>query len=221
MPSLLDAARSSIGKKILMGLTGFGLCLFVVMHLLGNLLIFVGADVFDGYGHMLESNPLLVPAEIGLAIMFVLHVVVAAVLSRENYHARPERYVARESKGGSNVVSRTMILSGAVVAIFIVLHIMHFKFGIEGVDQQDRRELYAGVVRELHNPFMAFGYLLALLVLGLHVSHGLQSAFRSLGLHHSRYMPLLTKISWAFGVLVFVGYSSIPVWALLIKGGAS
>lgn len=213
MTWFLKRASSSVGKKQLMAVTGLCLCLFLVVHILGNLLLFSGPEKFNGYARFLEESPLLYPAEVGLALLFAVHIALGVRVTLENWRARPARYVVQASEGTRTLASRTMWLSGGVTFVFLVLHLVHFKLA-----DRTGTTLYHIVVDAFQSlPYVA-GYVVAVCVLGLHVGHGLQSAFRSLGFVHPRTTPLVTWASRLFGVAVAVGYSSLPLWAYLSAG---
>jgi succinate dehydrogenase / fumarate reductase cytochrome b subunit len=217
-------ASSSIGKKFLMGLTGFGLMGFLVTHLAGNLLIFVGPDAYNGYAAALEHNPLLIPAEIGLAGLFALHIALALVLTSENASARPVPYAVGsriQGKGGRNPANGTMFISGAIVLVFIILHLLTFKFAHHDMDAQHRKDFYKIAMDVFSRTPYALWYIFAVCVLGLHVRHGLQSAFRSVGFRHPKYHCALEFLSVGFGYFIAIGYASIPfvIYFFKAKGG--
>lgn len=218
----LNLFRSSIFKKQLMGITGLMLCGFLVMHLLGNLLIFVGAEAFNTYGHLLITNPLIIPAEIALASVFLAHIYMAMKLTIENKRARPEPYYYRTVSGrGSTFASSTMPITGFITLVFLVLHIWHIKFGpvyTATYDGTEMRDLYRLLIEYFSNPLTVVWYVFAVVALGLHVSHGFWSAFQSIGFHHKRYTPLIQITSKAFALLITVGFASLPVYCYL-QGG--
>ena len=211
MSWLLKAGTSSIGKKQAMALTGLGLCAFLVVHMSGNFLLFAGPEKFNGYANYLEHHPLLIPAEIGLALLFLVHIVLAARVTLENRRARPVRYAVQHSEGGRSFASSTMWISGAVTLVFLILHLKHFKFGGEA----KTANLHLLVVTTFHSVPYVVGYVAAVSILGLHVGHGVQSAFRTLGIDHPRFNPLIRWGSCLFGVYIAVGYASLPIWAYL------
>ena len=215
MSLLLKRATKSIGKKQLMALTGLGLCVFLAVHLAGNLLVFKGPEAFNGYARSLEANVLLLPAEIALALTFVLHVALAIRVTLDNRAARPVRYVVKVSEGTSTIASRTMFLSGSLTLVFIVLHLIHFKFA--GAERQDLHRL---VLTTFHSLPYVVWYVFAVCVLGMHVGHGFQSAFRTLGVMHPNWTPLIRWTSRVFGVVVAAGYASIPIWCYLTRSPA-
>ncbi len=209
MTWLLKAASTSIGKKQCMALTGLGLCGFLVVHLSGNFLVFAGPEKFNGYAHYLETNPLLIPAEVGLFLLFVLHIGLAARVTLQNWAARPTPYAVKATEGGRTFASSTMWLSGLITLVFLVLHLLHFKFA----GDEAKADLHKLVVSTFHSLPYVVWYVFAVCVLGLHVGHGLQSALRSLGIQHSKYTFAIEWLSRLFGAAIAIGYSSIPIWA--------
>ncbi len=209
---------SSIGKKQLMGITGLLLSGFVLTHLMGNFLLFLGPKAFNLYSHALISNPLIVVAELILLAIFLSHLALAALLTRENRKARPVPYHTRKTSGrGSTFASSTMPLSGAILLAFIIYHLIGFKYGTvytttyEGVEVRD---LYRLLMEYFQSPLQVVLYIIPMLVLGLHLSHGFQSAFKSLGLVHPRYTPCVVRLGHAFAWFVALGFSSLPLWCL-------
>lgn len=211
---LRSLVKSSIGKKLVVGLTGFCLCGFLMVHLGGNLLLYKGGDgtAFNHYAEALASNPLVIPAELILAALFISHIGMAIKITLENRKARPDKYAMHLSEGGRTLASRTMIYSGLIVLAFLILHLIQFRF-----DGAARADLYTAVGSKLSFIPMTVFYLVAVVVLGTHVSHGLQSAFRTLGLVHPRYTPIVIRLSQAFGAVVAIGFGSMPIWALVTK----
>lgn len=208
---------SSIGKKQVMALTGIGLLGFTFTHLLANLLILVSPDAFNKYSHALITNPLIYVAEAGLLGMFLLHIALAVVLKIENNLARPQKYYVKVSKGnGENIASKTMPYTGVILLVFIILHLINFKYGSNyptTVDGVQMRDLYRTVVEYFANPAYVAWYVFAMFALGLHTSHGLQSTFQSLGIRHPKYTPIVETASLAYGVFVAVGFSVLAVYS--------
>lgn len=200
--------RSSIGRKFLMSLTGAALMGFVLVHLLGNLTLFADSsgEVFDSYAHAIESNPLLPLAEIGLAVLFVVHIALGIRLALDNRDARPARYKELQAHGGRTLASLTMPVTGVLVLIFLVVHLLDFRLA-----ERDPDGLAAMVVTRLESPLAALVYGAGVLALGVHLWHAFQSAFQSLGLFHPRYRDLIRNAGRAFAVLVAVGFAAFPV----------
>lgn len=208
--------RSSIGKKYIMGATGLGLSLFVLMHLLGNLGLFVSAEAYNKYSHALVSNPVIYLAEAGLLGIFAFHLINGICLTFQNKRARPQRYamITQGEKAVSHA-SRTMIHTGIVVFIFTIYHLVTFKYGpyyevtYNGVTMRDLQRL---VVEVFQSPAYVVGYIIALLALGHHLSHGVQSAFQSLGFNHPKYNCSIKRFGFVFALLVTLGFISQPLY---------
>jgi succinate dehydrogenase / fumarate reductase cytochrome b subunit len=217
MTWLVRYLRSSIGKKQLLALTGLGLVGFLVAHLAGNLLLFVGKQKFNEYSHALVSNPLIYAAEAGLAGLFLVHLGLAVKLTLENKDARPVGYAVVRSRGGPSrrsLASQSMIYSGALVLAFLVLHLFTFKFGEyrevvhSGVAMRDMHWL---VIKAFKNPLYIAWYVLSMAVLGLHLSHAIASIFTTFGLESPSYTPAVRRASLAFGWALAAGFGLIPV----------
>jgi succinate dehydrogenase / fumarate reductase cytochrome b subunit len=208
----LTAMRlSSILKKVVMAVTGLGWFLYVILHLAGNLLLFVGPETYNSYAQALVSNPLIYPAEIGLVVLLVLHLGSAWRVTRENNQARPQSYAYKlPSTGSSTFASRTMWYGGVILLLFIIIHVWTFKFG----DHAGVHGLWGLVVRSFKNPWITLGYVVALLALGLHLSHGFGSALQSLGMVPPRWRTGLKKTGQVLGWVLAGGFILLPLWAL-------
>jgi len=215
-----------------MALSGCALFLFVIAHLLGNLQIFLGPEALNRYGHFLQTTPeLLWPARLGLMALVVAHVVCAAKLTAENRAARPVPYAQHEIVAAS-YASRTMMMSGLILAAFIVYHLLHFTVMAPGVnltgrdfaarpafaDVQGRHDVYKMMIVGFRQPVVSGFYLLAMGLLCLHLSHGVSAMFQSLGWKDRRYGPFLDRSAQVAALVIFLGYSSIPVAVLLGYG---
>jgi succinate dehydrogenase / fumarate reductase cytochrome b subunit len=201
---------ASILKKVLMALTGLVWFGFVIAHLSGNLLLYKGPESFNGYSDILLSNPLLIPAEIALVIFLLVHFVSALRVTRENKNARPQGYVRKvPSTGSSTFASRTMWYGGAIVLLFVITHVWMFKFG----NQTGEHGLWGLVISSFKNPLIAIWYIFAMLLLGLHLSHGFASAFQTLGILQSRWQPGLRKTGVILGWVIAIGFILFPLWA--------
>lgn len=220
---------SSLGKKYIMAVTGFLLFLFVIGHLVGNLQVFLGPEAINRYGHFLQSNYELVwPARIGLLVLVGLHIWSAAKLSLENRAARPVGY-ATYRPVGSTYASRTMLMSGLIVLAFVVYHLLHFTAEVQYInltgrdfatftDPEHRHDIFKMIVVGFNNVWVSAFYVLGMALLCLHLSHGVSSMFQSIGLKNETYRPLLDKAAQGLAVLIFLGYTSIPVAILLGYG---
>jgi succinate dehydrogenase / fumarate reductase cytochrome b subunit len=220
---------SSLGKKYLMAVTGFAMFAFVLGHLAGNLQIFLGREAINRYGHFLQSNPELIwPARIILLLMLVMHIWSAVKLSAENKAARPIAYGAWQPVG-STYASRTMLMSGIIIFIFIVYHLLHFTVQVQYInltgqnfviftDPEKRHDIFKMMVVGFKNIWVSGFYILGMALLCLHLSHGVSSMFQSIGWKSPVYGPLLDKAARWLAVAIFLGYTSIPVAILLGYG---
>lgn len=206
---------SSVGRKFVMALTGLGLLLFVTAHLFGNLLIFLGPDWINAYAEHLEELPaLLWPARVLLLSMLLVHMVCGISLAVQNRKARPVPYQAQATIQAS-IPSRTMVISGIAIFIYILLHLAHFTLGrIQPeshalLDAQGRHDVYSMVVIGFRHPALAGFYLISMFFLSLHLSHGSASLLQSAGLLNGAGAKTAKKIGAAYGALLFIGYSSI------------
>lgn len=224
-----------------MGVTGLLLCVFLVLHLAGNLNVYGGPEVFNAYARKLHSlGPLLILAEIGLLIVFVVHVVVAVMLTGANRSARGRvGYEQRQPKQHDTPLSskprRWMLVSGGIVLLFLIYHVAGMKFGLtDGVavvsdpsvfetatSATDSAEpsQYRRLVGILSSPLSAIVYLVGVVILGFHLSHGFASGFRSLGIAHPRYTPMLRQLGIIFAIVMTIGFASIPIYILVFGGG--
>jgi succinate dehydrogenase / fumarate reductase, cytochrome b subunit len=228
MNIISNVFQTSVGKKYVMAVTGFVLFLFVVGHLAGNLQIFLGREAINRYGSFLQSNPELIwPARLGLLVMLGLHIWSAAKVSLENKAARPVGYAVYQPVG-SSYASRTMLVGGSVVFVFIIYHLLHYTAVVQylnftgqnfaafmeplpGQMPSERHDIFKMMVVGFNQPLVSGFYVLGLALLCLHLSHGASSMFQSLGWKNDAYRPFLDKAAQVVAVLIFVGYTSIPV----------
>ncbi|MBL6988156.1 MAG: succinate dehydrogenase cytochrome b subunit [Bacteriovoracaceae bacterium] len=214
--------NSSIMKKIFMGISGLLLCTFLIGHFAGNVLYTVNADLFNIYAHKLVTNPLIYVAEAILIIIFLAHVVTGIRLTIQNYTARSHKYYLKVKTGrGSTFASSTMIYTGVLILAFIVAHLINFKYGAyygTTVDGEPMRDLHKLVAQFFMIKLNIGWYIGAMVVLGIHVSHGVWSAFQSLGLGHITYTSYLKVIGKIFAVFTVIGFSAFTLYAL-IQGG--
>ncbi len=223
--------HSTLGKKYIMALTGAGLFGFAVMHMLGNLQIFLGPEVLNRYAHFLQSNKeLLWPARLGLLVMVALHIWSAVKLSAENKAARPIGYLNDPTPAAASYASRTMLMSGLIVAAFIIYHLLHFTVKVEAVNLVGRdfeslhvlndagrsiHDVHQMLVVGFQQPAVVVFYVIAVGLLCLHLSHGLSAMFQSLGLRSKTWWPVLQQSAKAAAFLLFLGYIAVPVAVLL------
>ncbi len=218
---MMQCLKSSLVKKYIMAVTGLGLIGFAFAHLLGNLQMFAGPEAVNSYAQKLKDlGPLLWVARIGLLGMFFGHIATAIMLRIDNKSARPIPYKANATLKAT-LASRTMALSGLVLLAYVIYHLMHFTWHwvdpqfSELMDARQRHDVYAMVVSGFKHPSIVIGYVVAMFFLSLHISHGASSVFQSLGCNTARSRVITSKIGPALGVILFVGYSSIPLSVLL------
>ncbi len=203
---------SSVGKKLIMAFTGLIFCAFLLSHLAGNLFIYAGENAFCTYAERLHSlGPVITLAEIGLLFFCVVHIFTGIYLLFENFSARPKKYLKKKSAGGRTIGSATMPYTGFLILLFIIAHLIDFHF----VDKSDRT-IYQIVLDAFSNPAYAILYILAMVVIAIHVDHGLWSVFQTLGINNLENMTCFRLISTTFSMIVGFGFGSIPVFITLI-----
>jgi succinate dehydrogenase / fumarate reductase cytochrome b subunit len=214
--------RSSVGRKMIVAVTGVILILFVIGHLLGNLQIFLGPGWINGYAeHLRELGPLLWLTRGFLLIVVILHIYYTIRLAIENRRARPEHY-QRKDAIKATIASRSMVLTGLIVLAFIIYHILHFtiratdpRFNTLPLDPLNHYDVYSMMVIGFSHPLVSAFYILSMFLLALHLSHGSSSFFQSLGLNNPKLAPRLASAGRILAWLLFLGYSSIPAAVLL------
>ena len=207
--------NATIGKKIVMAVSGAILFLFVVGHLLGNLQVFMGAERFNDYARFLRIEPaLLWTVRTVLLVMILLHVWASIELALLNkLEARPVGYVKKKNIG-SSYASRTMYWSGPIIGAFVIYHLMQFTWGVGGTPFEEGKA-YENLVRGFQVPVISIFYIVAMVLLMMHLYHGLWSMFQTLGINHPRYTPMLRIFAKTVAILLFVGFSSIPVAVMI------
>ncbi len=210
-----------MGRKSVMAVTGLLLFGFVIIHMIGNLQLFLGQDALNDYAkHLVEMPLLLWPARVVLLAILVTHIFVSMSLAKENRVARPVRYTQGATIQAS-YASRTMVMSGIIIFLFIVYHLLHFTFGkiqpqfYDQLDAEGRKDVYGMIVYGFQNIYVSGAYVTAMAVLCFHLSHGLQSLFQSLGLRSNALAPLLKKMAVGLSLFIFIGNTSIPLSILL------
>jgi len=221
MQTRVRTFSSSVGMKLLIGVTGAALAVYLLIHIAGNLLVFFGPDVFNRYAHTLESNPLIPVIEIGLLVIFLVHVFKTVRMYLRNRAARPLRYVEKRSAGPPSrktFASSTMIVSGIWLMTFIIIHVRAFRYGTEYEWPAGGRDLYRLEMENLANPLMVGFYVVSMVVVGSHLWHGVSSSVQSLGLDHPRWTPLVRAAGRIVAVVVAGGFIVIALWAHLTGG---
>lgn len=217
LPRFRRVLSSSVGTKLLMGFTGLALLAYMVLHLAGNALVFAGPEIFNAYSHALISNPLILPIELGLLGIFLVHVYKGITMWTANKAARPVGYLKKKSAGHTSrksLASSTMIFSGLFLLVFVIVHVKQFKFGswYQTVGNEEIRDLYRTEIEIFQAPLWVAFYVVATLLVGLHLRHGIASGCQSLGLDHPVYTRRLTTIGIFVAILIGGGLAVIPVW---------
>jgi len=210
------AYHSSLGKKYVMAITGFLLFLFVIVHMAGNLQVYLGPEPMNAYAELLKSKPgLLWTARGGLFVIALLHIISALWLAAENRAARPQPYA--EGKPLASLASRTILVSGLIIFAFIVYHLMHFTLGVTNPDFKDlhdalgRHDVYRMVVEGFRNPYVSLFYIISMGLLCLHLSHGVSSLFQSLGVRRKATVAAFNRFAQISAIVIFIGNCSIPI----------
>ncbi len=227
--NLAAAAQSSIGRKLISGLTGLLLIGFVIGHLTGNFLLLVGPEAFNNYAYFLEHlfhGAGLYVAEVGLIILFASHAWSGYRVWDQKWKARPTKYVEPGDAGGKSkksISSTSMLWTGCLLLLFVVWHVAQFKFGI--VDTMDRtftaadgrhmKDLYGLVIDTFANPLWTGLYLVVMAGLGVHLWHGAWSAFQSLGLANDSYLPRITLVANFLAVVLAIGFLFLPAYIMI------
>lgn len=229
---------SSVGKKFLTGITGLVLCVFILEHLSGNLLLLhKNAGPFNRYAHWLHSlGEVLIVIELGLVAVFAVHIIMGISVAVRKTEARPRamRYFKTAGAGQpsrKSLSSVSMLVTGIVLLAFVIIHLKMFKFGpgveAEYVDAhlteihgEEVRDIYRLVEEEFSNIWTVIGYVAVMLLLGLHLRHGFWSAFQSIGIGYPRYAPFIYAVGIVFAAAMAVGFLLLPI-IIYFRGVAS
>jgi len=215
MIHLVSYFQTSVGNKVVVALTGLGLVSFVMFHMLGNLQIFEGPSALNTYAAFLRDMPILLWAvRIGLLGIVIIHISLAIQLSLRNRRARPIAYAAHTYRQAS-VASRTMAISGGVLLLFVIVHLLHLTAGVidpvspDRVDIEGHRDVYGKVVHAFQNPLLVMLYIAGQLGLGLHVSHAVSSSLQTLGFEHAAFNRLFKAAGPTVALLIMLGNTAI------------
>ncbi len=232
MSSIQAIVWSSVAKKFINAVTGLILCIFIAIHLLGNVTLLTGnAEAFNSYAHFLLSMGVLIYlAEIGLIVFFLFHVFTALMVWWDKQTARPVAYGMTAAAGAPSkktISSQTMIYTGVVLFVFTIYHLITFKYGpgiaegyVMDVDGVVIRDLYRLTMEVFSRPGYVIGYVAAMAFMGFHLRHGFWSAFQSLGVNHPRCTPVIYGLALLFAVIMAVGFLILPI-LIYFRGGAS
>ena len=222
MSWLVKSLNSSVGKKFVMASTGIGLILFLLIHLIGNFTLFGGKEAFEGYVNTLDLvKPIIRVVEVGLALVFIFHIVYGIWLWFINKKANPIKYKVNASSKSSDIYSRTTIITGLTIFIFLVLHLSTFWYAFNfGHSPHDApHEYYQIVVDWFQSPIYSGVYVIAVILLGFHLNHGFQSAFQTFGWNHKKYFRFIELLGTAYSILMAVGFASMPIYFYFFQGG--
>jgi len=199
---------TSIGRKAVMAITGLMLGGFMLFHLAENLLLFKGEVAYNTWVDILLSNPLIIPLELGLGAIFLTHIITGVWVRLEDWLNAPRGYEARKWQGGRTVGSATMLYTAALILLYLAYHLLTFRFVDHSIG------FYQMVTSAFRSPIFVAVYVGGALALVLHLSHGMQSAFQTLGLTHPKYTPFI-KIGGLITALIMMGFALISVYYLL------
>jgi succinate dehydrogenase / fumarate reductase cytochrome b subunit len=212
MKWVVNTLMSAIGKKLMMAATGLAFCGFLLVHLIGNLTLYGGRDLFNSYAKHLHSlGPLVTLFELGLLALAMVHVLTGLTLFYENWRARPIRYCVKKRAGGRTIGSATMPYTGILLLAFVTFHLVNFHF----VDKAGRT-IFEIVASAFAQPWHVAIYVLAMIVAAIHVSHGFWSAFQTVGASHPKYMPIVRAVGLLFSLIVALGFGAIPIYVYMI-----
>ena len=206
---IVNTFGTSIGKKLLMSLSGACFIGFLLGHLGGNTTLYFGKEIFNSYAEHLHALGILVNiAEISLLTLLVIHVVTGVTLFFQNLSARPQRYAVDKRAGGRTWASATMPYTGVLILIFVIFHLINFHFVEKTVDNT----IFDIVSKTFAQPGFMIFYIIAMIIVALHVSHGFWSLFQTLGANHPKYMPIITKAGIILSLIFGIGFGLLPIY---------
>ena len=221
MSSRIRPFESSVGTKLLIGLTGLFLFLYLIIHIIGNLMVFLGPDTFNAYSAALVGNPIIILIEAVLLVIFIVHIYKAIAMFVANQKARPVKYAMKRSAGHTtrkSLASTTMIVSGLWLLVFIVLHVKAFKFG-PAYEREGVHDLYRIEFENLGQPLTVAFYMLSMFVVGSHLWHGVSSSLQSLGADHPKWTPRIRTFGQLMAIAIAGGFMFIVMWVFLSQPG--
>ena len=200
---------SSVGRKVVMSLSGLFLITFLLVHLGVNLTLFVGPETFNGASHFMATNPIIQVMQYVLAAGFIFHIAMGIKLELKNRASRPIKYAKNNAAANSGWASRNMIYTGILILLFIILHLKDFFVKIKFGEVHDDYQL---VTQLFKNPIYVLIYVIAFLLLGIHLSHGFQSAFTSVGARAPKYLKCVKNLGMLFSYFIALGFSIIAIY---------
>ena len=204
---------SSIVRKFIMALSGLFLIIFLITHLLINSLTLASSkDLFNEAAHFMATNPIIYAMQYVLALGFIIHIGMGIKLTIQNKRARSQEYVYNKMSKNTDLSSRSMIVSGGLVIVFLALHLRDYFYQMKFVGLPEGTTDYDLVVNLFTNPYYTAVYVIAFIVLGVHLNHGFKSAFQSMGANHKKYNPLIKIVSKAYSIVIALGFSTIAIF---------
>ena len=204
---------SSIVRKFIMALSGLFLIIFLITHLVINSLTLASSkDLFNEAAHFMATNPIIYVMQYILALGFIIHIGMGIKLTIQNKRARSQEYVYNKMSKNTNLSSRSMIVSGGLVIVFLALHLRDYFYQMKFVGLPEGTTDYDLVVNLFTNPYYTAVYVIAFIVLGIHLNHGFKSAFQSMGANHKKYNPLIKIVSTAYSIVIALGFSTIAIF---------
>ena len=216
MASRSGLFSSSVGTKILIGISGVALVLYLLIHIAGNMVVFLGPAAYNRYAYVLEGSPFLPIIEIALLLVFVIHIFKTVRMYLANRRLRPVGYAQKKSAGAPSrktFASSTMIISDLWLLAFLIVHVKTFRFGIEEEWPAGGRNLYLLEMQAFTNPLVVAFYVISMVVVGSHLWHGVSSAFQSLGLDKPAWTRFILPAGKILAVLIAGGFIVIAIWA--------
>lgn len=205
----------SIGKKLIMGITGIFLILFLIVHCSINALVFMndGGETFNAAAEFMEHNWLIRVLEVGLFLGFILHIIQSLILTLENKKARKIGYAVSQANANSKWYSRSMGLLGTLILIFLIIHLKHLWVVNRFTDEisSGQKTLFDEMKEVFSNPVSVIIYILAMISLSYHLMHGFQSAFQTLGLYNKKYTPIIKKIGYIYSIIIPFLFALMPL----------
>ena len=204
---------SSIVRKFIMALSGLFLIIFLITHLVINSLTLASSkDLFNEAAHFMATNPIIYAMQYVLALGFIIHIGMGIKLTIQNKRARSQEYVYNKMSKNTDISSRSMIVSGGLVIVFLALHLRDYFYQMKFVGLPEGTTDYDLVVNLFTNPYYTAVYVIAFIVLGIHLNHGFKSAFQSMGANHKKYNPLIKIVSTAYSIVIALGFSTIAIF---------
>ena len=196
-----------------MSLSGLFLIIFLITHLVINSLTLASSkDLFNEAAHFMATNPIIYAMQYVLALGFIIHIGMGIKLTIQNKRARSQEYVYNKMSKNTDLSSRSMIVSGGLVIVFLALHLRDYFYQMKFVGLPEGTTDYDLVVNLFTNPYYTAVYVIAFIVLGIHLNHGFKSAFQSMGANHKKYNPLIKIVSTAYSIVIALGFSTIAIF---------